>query len=166
MSNGHFIEVCPWLSEQASSTFPQTTVSGSLDKLTKSGALFLPHCPPRNSWWTEPSVTPFLGVAWKMGEEEEEEKKAATTQFDIVRSDSFLRDGGLLPGQVLDCNPQPKVFAGDLPSVGVHRRPNWPFLPGLPMTERAQGLPFNFNLKGFHNSQKREEVSLFRGCNL
>lgn len=32
-----------------------------------------------------------------MGEEEEEEKKAATTQFDIVMSDSFLKDGGLLP---------------------------------------------------------------------
>lgn len=53
-----------------------------------------------------------------MGEEEEEEKKAATTQFDIVRSDSFLRDGGLLPRPGLGLQPQPKVFAGDLPSLG------------------------------------------------
>lgn len=31
------------------------------------------------------------------GEEAEEEKEAAITQFDIVRSDSFLRESGLLP---------------------------------------------------------------------
>lgn len=64
-----------------------------------------------------------------------------------MKSDSFLRDDGLLPRQVLECSPQPKVFAGDLPSLGVHKRPNWPFLPRPTWRERAQRLLFNFNLK-------------------
>lgn len=78
-----------------------------------------------------------------MGEEEEEEKKAATTQFDIVRSGSFLRNG-----QARSWTAVPRQR-----SLQETCHP-WGFTDGLTghsfldyQGQRAQSLLFNFNLK-------------------
>lgn len=51
--------------------------------------------------------------------EPEEEKAAATTQFDLVRSDSFLRDGGLLPRPGLGLQSPAKGLGRRFAILGV-----------------------------------------------
>ena len=51
--------------------------------------------------------------------EQEEEKAAATTQFDLVRSDSFLRDGGLLPWPGLGLQSPAKGLGRRFAILGV-----------------------------------------------
>lgn len=98
-----------------------------------------------------------------MGEEEEEEdqKEAVTTQFDIVRSDRFLRDGGLLPGLGLGRQHPAKRLCRRLAMLGGSQRPNWPFFPGPTRRERAQALLFDFTLKSsFVVRRERKSLSL------
>lgn len=107
------------MAEQASSTFPQTTVSGSLDKLTKSGALSSYHTALPGIPGGQNSVLPLsLVLPGKWGRRKRRRKKAATTQFDIVRSDSFLRDGGLLPRPGLGLQPPAKGLCRRLAIFG------------------------------------------------
>lgn len=63
-------------------------------------------------------------------EEGEEEEAAATIQFGIVRSDSL--ETGISPTRPWPAALSRKSFAGDFPSLGLQKRPHWPFLLGQP----------------------------------
>lgn len=59
----------------------------------------------------------------------EEETAAATTQLDIVRSESFLRDGGLLPWLDLGLQPPAKGLCRSLAILKIPEEASLAFLP-------------------------------------